>query len=104
MTIGIWDTASWQQQEVLRVHSGWVNSIAFSHDSKLLASGSADKTVIIWDTATWQPQQTLWGHSSWINFYRLFARFGIAGIGIRGPYHPDLGYGYMAPTADARGP
>ena len=38
--------------QTLEGHSDAVNSIAFSHDSKLLASGSYDNTVKVWDTAT----------------------------------------------------
>ncbi|HEY9794625.1 MAG TPA: hypothetical protein V6D30_03210 [Leptolyngbyaceae cyanobacterium] len=29
-------------------HSDWVNSVAFSPDSKIFASGSADNTIKIW--------------------------------------------------------
>src|SRR5262249_51669035 len=39
-------------------HEGFVNSIAFSPDSKMLASGSADKTVRLWNVATGQPLAT----------------------------------------------
>jgi WD40 repeat protein len=41
-------------------------SVAFSHDSKLLASASSDNTVKVWDAATGSLQQTL-GHSNWVN-------------------------------------
>ena len=43
-----------------------VNSVAFSPDGRLLASGSHDKTVRLWDTATGALQQTLEGHSDWV--------------------------------------
>jgi WD40 repeat protein len=53
--------------QTLEGHSSWVNSVAFSHDSKLLASGSYDDTIKIWDTATGTLQQTLEGHSGSVN-------------------------------------
>jgi WD40 repeat protein len=50
--------------QTLKGHSDWVCSVAFSHDSRLLASGSFDWTVRIWDAATGTLQQTLEGHSN----------------------------------------
>ncbi len=43
-------------------HSGSVLSVAFSRNGKLMASGSADKTVIVWDTARHAIAATLSGH------------------------------------------
>ena len=48
-------------------HSDAVMSVAFSPDSKLVASGSCDNTVKIWDAATGSCTQTLEGHSRFVN-------------------------------------
>jgi WD40 repeat protein len=53
--------------QTLEGHSNCVNSVAFSHDSKLLASASHDHTIKLWDAATGTLQQTLEGHSDWVN-------------------------------------
>ena len=53
--------------QTLEGHSGWVSSVTFSHDSKLLASASWDKTVKVWDASNGQCLQTLEGHSHTAN-------------------------------------
>ncbi|KAF9145765.1 hypothetical protein BG015_011788 [Linnemannia schmuckeri] len=47
----------------LRGHSNSVTSIAFSHDSKFLVSGSYDKTARIWNVQTGEGGHTLGGHT-----------------------------------------
>src|SRR6266404_4152494 len=44
-------------------HSDLISSIAFTSDSKLVASGSGDNTIKIWDVATGAQIRTLTGHT-----------------------------------------
>jgi len=56
-----------QQKPELVVQTGhtlFVWSIAFSPAGKLLASGSADKTIKLWDVNTGRELRTLSGHIS----------------------------------------
>jgi WD40 repeat protein len=48
--------------QTLEGHSDCVNSVAFSHDSALLASASYDNTIKIWDAHSGECLQTLKGH------------------------------------------
>ena len=53
-----------QLLQFLPGHTGPVRSVAFSPDGKLLASGSADHTIILWDLETRKPSgQPLAGHA-----------------------------------------
>ncbi|OQE36829.1 hypothetical protein PENCOP_c011G07986 [Penicillium coprophilum] len=53
---------------VLKGHSDWVTSVAFSPDGKLVASGSHDRTIKIWNTLTGALHKKLEGHFTGINF------------------------------------
>ncbi|KAF2476795.1 WD40 repeat-like protein [Lindgomyces ingoldianus] len=50
----------------LEGHSDFISSVAFSHDSTRLASGSGDHTVKIWDVSSGKCLSTLEGRSSHI--------------------------------------
>ncbi len=63
-SIWLWDTHSDSDPVILEGHIGPVTSVAFSPNGQLLASASADQTVIVWDIATHQPiGQPLLGHT-----------------------------------------
>jgi parallel beta-helix repeat protein len=47
-------------------HTGWVFSVAFSPDGRLLASGSADYTIKLWEVATGREVRTLTGHTGFV--------------------------------------
>ncbi|KAL6791015.1 hypothetical protein J3E68DRAFT_438784 [Trichoderma sp. SZMC 28012] len=56
-----------QFQRSLQGHGKTVQGVAFSHDSKLIVSGSLDFTVKIWDRFTGRCQKTLEGHNGGVN-------------------------------------
>jgi WD40 repeat protein len=53
--------------QTLEGHYESVNSVAFSHDSTILASASADKTIKLWNVATGVCTGTLEGHNESVN-------------------------------------
>ncbi len=48
-------------------HTAVVNDVAFSADSKYLATAGADRLAHIWQVGTWQPTMTFSGHAAAIN-------------------------------------
>ncbi len=47
--VQVWELATAKLRRTLRGHRGPVTALAFAPDSRLLASGSEDTTVLIWD-------------------------------------------------------
>ena len=62
-SIKLWDAQTGNELSSLPGHSNFVNTLAFSRDGRLLASGSFDSTVKLWDTTTGRELRTLAGHS-----------------------------------------
>ena len=58
-TIMIWNAQTGECLKVLRDHTGWIRSVAFSPRGDLFASGSGDETIKIWDLKTGQCIRTL---------------------------------------------
>ena len=52
---------------ILEGHDDAISSVVFSHDSKILATGSCDMTAIIWDITTGRILNKLVGHSNSIS-------------------------------------
>ncbi len=57
------DAASGQVRHTLTAHTAEVVSLAFSPDSRRLATASFDRTIKLWDTQTGQVVFTLLGHT-----------------------------------------
>jgi WD40 repeat protein/serine/threonine protein kinase len=63
--IKVWDVQTGQEVFTLQGHTAFVESLAFSPDSKHLASGSGDRTILIVDVQRGQQIRTLKGHTSY---------------------------------------
>ena len=62
-TVRLWDVATGRELRAMTGHSDQVDSLAFSPDGKLLASGSWDKTVKLWEVETGREARALAGHT-----------------------------------------
>jgi len=62
-TVQLWDVAAGTLKTNLQGHTDSVHNIAFSPDSRTLASGSDDRTVCLWDVSTGSYKTTLIAHT-----------------------------------------
>ncbi|MHC4226616.1 MAG: WD40 repeat domain-containing protein [Planctomycetota bacterium] len=62
--ITIYDASTNKAVRTWKAHDGKVNAVAFSHDDKVLASGSSDKSVKLWDAKTGKLVNTIDAHRS----------------------------------------
>lgn len=61
--VRVWETDTGGQLFTLGGHTGAVSRYTFSPDSKALASGGEDGTIVLWDTKTGKSLSKLTGHT-----------------------------------------
>ena len=61
-TIGVWDLQTGTQRTTLVGHTWFVETLTFSSDSGLLASGDRTGAIYVWDTESGHRKKTLEGH------------------------------------------
>src|SRR4030095_1969200 len=62
-SIKIWDAQTGTELSSLPGHKNFVNSLAFSRDGRMLASGGLDGSIKLWELSSGREIRTLTGHS-----------------------------------------
>jgi hypothetical protein len=65
--VHVWDTKSWTLIRSYLGHNSLVCGVAFSPDSREIASASYDHSIHIWTRATGRRRLRLTGHTDWVN-------------------------------------
>ena len=60
----LWNVKTMRQVRVYNGHSNKITSLAFTHDSRLIYSGSHDRSIKLWDLETAACRYTMSAHSS----------------------------------------
>ncbi|OYD89654.1 hypothetical protein CDG76_34275 [Nostoc sp. 'Peltigera membranacea cyanobiont' 210A] len=66
--IHLWRISDGQNLMTYKGHVGWIWSVAFSSDGKILASGGEDCTIKLWDVNNGQLLRTLQEHKDFVRF------------------------------------
>ena len=61
----LWDAKTYALVDRLSGHTGWVRGVAFSPDSKRLATTSWDQQAKVWDVDSGRELLSLAGHQGW---------------------------------------
>jgi WD40 repeat protein len=82
----LWNVRTGARQKLLKGHSNWVVSLAFSADSKRLISGAGDSTARIWDLESGKEigRVRFQGESSYVDGVGLSPKGDIAFAVVRG--------------------
>jgi WD40 repeat protein/tRNA A-37 threonylcarbamoyl transferase component Bud32 len=64
--VRVWNVSSGNPVLTLAGHTFWATDVAFSPDSKRLATASADRTVRVWELPEGREILTLRGHTGWV--------------------------------------
>jgi WD40 repeat protein len=68
----VWGASTGDELKVLKGHTDWVTSVAFSPDGKQIVSGSNDKLVWVWDASTGDELKVLKGHTDLVTSGGLY--------------------------------
>jgi WD40 repeat protein len=60
--IRLWDISTGKELRCCRGHENWIGCLAWSSDSRIIASGSRDNTIRLWDSATGREMCSCPGH------------------------------------------
>ena len=90
-TMQIWDIQKGELLHTLKGHEGWIRAVAFSPDSKIMASGGVNGVLLLWDIRTGKSLGLL---EEMMDYYILSLAFS--------PDSMVLAVGHSYPAPDSR--